>query len=192
MSAERETATPSCRARLSAVAKDAGGGHNPLQVSRTFQPGETSMKSSSVCRAVARICCAVVAVLPLAAGAQQYPTRPLLIVAPFGAGGDSDIAARNLAAVIPKYLKQNAVVLNKVGASGAIGSEYVKNAAPDGYTFLLARVGSQATLPALKPDLSYKWCRWPTCRLPFPARPWERSRTPVAPSRSRPCPREIR
>ena len=93
----------------------------------------------------------------LCASAQQYPTRPLLIVAPFSAGGDSDLAARNLAAVLPKHLRQNAVVLNKVGASGAIGSEYVKNAAPDGYTLLLARVGSQATLPALKPDLGYKW-----------------------------------
>jgi len=115
------------------------------------------MKSSFVHRAVARMCCTAAVLAPLAAGAQQYPTRPLLIVAPFGAGGDSDIAARNLAAVVPKYLRQNAVVLNKIGASGAIGSEYVKNAAPDGYTFLLARVGSQATLPALKPDLSYKW-----------------------------------
>lgn len=96
--------------------------------------------------------------LATAATAQSsYPTRPLLIVAPFSAGGDSDLAARNLGAVLPKYLKQNAVVLNKVGASGAIGSEHVKNAAPDGYTLLLARVGSQATLPALKPDLSYKW-----------------------------------
>ena len=92
-----------------------------------------------------------------AAGAQQYPSRPLLIVAPFSAGGDSDLAARNVAAVLPKYLKQNAVVLNKVGASGAIGSEYVKNASPEGYTLLLARVGSQAALPAMKPDLGYKW-----------------------------------
>ena len=95
--------------------------------------------------------------VPAAAWAQQYPTRPLLIVAPFSTGGDSDIAARILASVLPKYLGQNAIVLNKVGASGAIGSEYVKNAAPDGYTLLLARVGSQATLPALKPDLPYKW-----------------------------------
>src|SRR5215210_5692367 len=99
----------------------------------------------------------VVACLSLSANAQQYPTRPLLIVAAFSAGGDSDLAARNLSAVLPKYLKQNVIVLNKVGASGAIGSEYVKNAAPDGYTLLLARVGSQATLPALKPDLGYKW-----------------------------------
>ena len=101
--------------------------------------------------------CLVALIVPLVAGAQQYPSRPLLIVAPFSAGGDSDLAARNLGAVVPKYLKQNMVVLNKVGASGAIGSEHVKNAAPDGYTLLLARVGSQAALPALKPDLSYKW-----------------------------------
>ncbi len=115
------------------------------------------MKSSSVRRVFIHVLGCFFAVSAFATGAQQYPTRPLLIVAPFSAGGDSDLAARNLGAVIPKYLKQNAVVLNKVGASGAIGSEHVKNAAPDGYTLLLARVGSQATLPALKPDLSYKW-----------------------------------
>lgn len=63
-------------------------------------------------------CCAAALLLsvPSTAAAQQYPTRPLLIVAPFPAGGDSDLAARNVAAVVPKYLKQNAVVLNKVGA----------------------------------------------------------------------------
>ena len=116
------------------------------------------MKSMFDNRVIQYLCGTILAVSVLsAANAQQYPTRPLLIVAPFGAGGDSDIAARNVAAVVPKYLKQNVVVVNKVGASGAIGSEYVKNATPDGYTFLLARVGSQATLPALKPDLSYKW-----------------------------------
>ncbi|MCE9639310.1 MAG: tripartite tricarboxylate transporter substrate binding protein [Betaproteobacteria bacterium] len=87
----------------------------------------------------------------------QYPDKPILVVAAFTAGGDSDLAARNLTAVFPKYTGQNGVVLNKVGASGAIGSEYVKKAVPDGYTLLLARVGSQATLPALKPDLAYKW-----------------------------------
>ncbi|MEO7726455.1 MAG: tripartite tricarboxylate transporter substrate binding protein [Burkholderiales bacterium] len=100
----------------------------------------------------------VLALIALTAGAQsQYPNKPILVVAAFTAGGDSDLAARNLTAVFPKYTGQTGVVLNKVGASGAIGSEYVKKAPPDGYTLLLARVGSQATLPALKPDLSYKW-----------------------------------
>ena len=112
------------------------------------------MKSSSVSRVTALVFGGILSVLADVTAAQQYPTRPLLIVAPFSAGGDSDLAARNLGAVIPKYLKQNAVVMNKVGASGAIGSEQVKNAAPDGYTLLLARVGSQATLPALKPPAS--------------------------------------
>ena len=115
------------------------------------------MKSSSVSRAVTFVVGGILAVIAGVVAAQQYPARPLLIVAPFSAGGDSDLAARNLGAVIPKYLKQNVVVMNKVGASGAIGSEQVKNAAPDGHTLLLARVGSQATLPALKPDLGYKW-----------------------------------
>ena len=87
----------------------------------------------------------------------QYPNKPILVVAPFTAGGDSDLAARNVAATFSRYTGQNGVVLNKVGASGAIGSEYVKKAPADGYTLLLARVGSQATLPALKPDLPYKW-----------------------------------
>ena len=94
---------------------------------------------------------------PVGEAHAQYPNKPILIVAPFSAGGDSDLAARNVAAVVPKHLGQNAIVLNKVGASGAIGSEYVKRATPDGYTLLLARVGSQAVLPALKPDLPYKW-----------------------------------
>ena len=103
------------------------------------------------------LCVAALLALPAVSTAQQYPNKPILVVAPFSAGGDSDLAARNLTAVLPKYTGQNSVVLNRVGASGAIGSEYVKKAAPDGYTLLLARVGSQATLPALKPDLGYKW-----------------------------------
>ena len=107
---------------------------------------------------VARLSTGMIALLALALTAHaQYPNKPILVVAAFTAGGDSDLAARNLTAVMPKYTGQNGVVLNKVGASGAIGSEYVKKASPDGYTLLLARVGSQATLPALKPDLAYKW-----------------------------------
>lgn len=106
----------------------------------------------------ARLLAGAVMLIALAANAvAQYPNKPILVVAAFTAGGDSDLAARNLTAVMPKYTGQNGVVLNKVGASGAIGSEYVKKASPDGYTLLLARVGSQATLPALKPDLAYKW-----------------------------------
>ena len=100
---------------------------------------------------------ALILMVASTATSAPYPDKPILVVAPFTAGGDSDLAARNLTAMFPKYTGQNGVVLNKVGASGAIGSEYVKKAVADGYTLLLARVGSQATLPALKPDLAYKW-----------------------------------
>jgi tripartite-type tricarboxylate transporter receptor subunit TctC len=88
---------------------------------------------------------------------QSYPNKPITIVAPFVAGGDADQSARNLATVAQNVLKQSIVVVNKGGASGAIGSQFVKDAPPDGYTLLLARVGSQAVLPAMKSDLSYKW-----------------------------------
>ncbi len=114
--------------------------------------------TSLVCRYATRLLLGSLIFLAAQGGAiAQYPNKPILIIAPFSAGGDSDLAARNLAGVLPKYIGQNAIVLNKVGASGAIGSEYVRKATPDGYILLLARVGSQATLPALKPDLEYKW-----------------------------------
>jgi tripartite-type tricarboxylate transporter receptor subunit TctC len=115
------------------------------------------MKVGKRCGNVAAILFGALALLAYVGAIAQFPNKPILVVAAFTTGGDSDLAARNLAATFPKYTGQNGVVLNKVGASGAIGSEYVKKAAPDGYTLLLARVGSQATLPALKPDLSYKW-----------------------------------
>lgn len=94
------------------------------------------------------------AALPVLAA---YPEKPIQLVIPFSAGGDADLAGRNLGASAQKFLGQPLVPVNKVGASGAIGSQIVRDAAPDGYTLLVARVGSNATLPALKRDLAYKW-----------------------------------
>ena len=85
-----------------------------------------------------------------------YPDRPITFVIPFSAGGDADLAGRNLAAA-QGPLKQSVVVINKVGASGSIGSQQVKDAAIDGHTLLVARVGSNAILPALQKSLAYKW-----------------------------------
>ena len=91
------------------------------------------------------------------AAAQHYPDRPVQLVVPFSTGGDSDLSARNLAPAMQKVIGQSVVVLNRAGASGSIGSQVVKDAKPDGYTLLLARIGSQALLPALKRDLGYRW-----------------------------------
>ena len=89
--------------------------------------------------------------------AQQYPSKPIQLIAPFGPGGDADLAARNLAAVAHAHLPQPMVVMNRAGAGGTVGTLAVKEAAPDGYTLLLSRVGSHAIAPAIQPGLKYKW-----------------------------------
>jgi tripartite-type tricarboxylate transporter receptor subunit TctC len=92
------------------------------------------------------------------AQAPAYPAKPVQIIVPFSAGGDADQSARNLAAHAQALLGQPLVIVNRAGANGAIGSQVVKDAPPDGYTLLLARVGSQVMLPALQPkSTSYKW-----------------------------------
>jgi tripartite-type tricarboxylate transporter receptor subunit TctC len=93
-----------------------------------------------------------------AATQAQYPVRPINLVVPFTAGSDADLAARNLAQHAPRYLNgQNIIVVNQPGASGAIGTIAVRNAAPDGYTLLLARIASQVILPATDRKTPYQW-----------------------------------
>ena len=89
---------------------------------------------------------------------RAYPTRPIQFVIPFGAGGDSDLSGRNVAQTASKYLNNVPIIaVNRVGASGAIGATLVRNAAPDGYTLLVARIATHAILPALESKLPYKW-----------------------------------
>lgn len=97
------------------------------------------------------------AVVVNSAWAQTYPSKPVTFVSPYGAGGNADLAARSLAAAVTKTLGQPVVVVNKTGAGGIVGSQFVVDSAPDGYTLLLARVGSQAVAPALDPATTYKW-----------------------------------
>lgn len=92
------------------------------------------------------------------ASADTYPSRPITLVSPYSAGGDADLAARNFAAAAQKALGQTMVVFNRTGGSGTIGSAAVIAAAPDGYTLLLGRTGSQAILPAIQPTKTkYGW-----------------------------------
>jgi tripartite-type tricarboxylate transporter receptor subunit TctC len=72
--------------------------------------------------------------------AQTYPARPVHIIAGFAAGGGVDITARLIGQWLAERLGQNFVVDNRPGAGGNIGTEAVVNAAPDGYTLLLATV----------------------------------------------------
>jgi tripartite-type tricarboxylate transporter receptor subunit TctC len=73
------------------------------------------------------------------AAAQDYPTKPVRIIAPFAAGGSTDVLTRLVSVKLNERWKQSVIVENRVGASGNIGAEVVaKLSAPDGYTLLMA------------------------------------------------------
>lgn len=71
------------------------------------------------------------------ASAAPYPTHPVTIVVPFGAGGSADVYARVLAQHLGQETGQSFVVENRPGAGAVIGTQYVAKAAPDGYTLLM-------------------------------------------------------
>jgi len=84
-----------------------------------------------------------------------YPSRPIRWVVTFPAGGGTDIVARTLAPKLSEMLGQPFVVDNRGGASGAIGTEIVARAAPDGYTLLFGTSGALGVLPLLASNLPY-------------------------------------
>jgi tripartite-type tricarboxylate transporter receptor subunit TctC len=86
-----------------------------------------------------------------------YPTKPVTMVSPYGPGGAADLAARTISATAPSYLGNGVLVVNRTGAAGVTGSTSVAKGKPDGYTLLLARVGSQAAVPAMNRKIPYKW-----------------------------------
>jgi tripartite-type tricarboxylate transporter receptor subunit TctC len=69
---------------------------------------------------------------------EPYPSRPITLVAPFPPGGVADLTARPVAAAMEKVLKSPVGVVNKTGAAGAVGMQFVATSKPDGYTLLLA------------------------------------------------------
>ena len=100
----------------------------------------------------------VLMALTLSTAWAEYPEKPMELVVPFGSGGSTDLAARVLASVIPSYLGQPVVVINKKGGGGLVGMNYVAKAKPDGYTIMEATIGPLTIYPALheKSPFSYK------------------------------------
>lgn len=82
-----------------------------------------------------------------AAGAQDFPTRPVTLVVPFPPGAATDMVARSLADRLAAKWKQSVVVENRAGATGSIGAGYVARSAPDGYTLLVATSSSHVMGP---------------------------------------------
>jgi tripartite-type tricarboxylate transporter receptor subunit TctC len=90
----------------------------------------------------------------LAAGAAQaqtdWPTRTVMVVVPYAAGGNTDIMARMVSQKLAEAFKQSFIVDNRVGAAGAIAASYVAQAAPDGYTLFFAAAPLIAVLPQVQ------------------------------------------
>ena len=97
----------------------------------------------------------LLALTPLAAQAQAFPTKAITIIVPFSAGGTTDILARVLGQFISKDLGQPVIIDNRAGAGGNIGTQLVARAAPDGHTILMGTVGTHAINQSLYPKLAF-------------------------------------
>ena len=91
----------------------------------------------------------LLAIAPLLASAQDYPSRPVHMIIPFAPGGASDFVGRILQPGLAEALGQPIIIDNRPGASGNIGMEAAAKAAPDGYTVYLGNIGTVAINPGV-------------------------------------------
>ncbi|HET9902810.1 MAG TPA: tripartite tricarboxylate transporter substrate binding protein [Xanthobacteraceae bacterium] len=91
----------------------------------------------------------------MATGAADYPNRPITLVLGFAPGGPSDVLARIVSRKMEQSLGQPVVIDNRPGASGAVASQAVARAAPDGYTLLLASSSMLSINPQMYNNLGY-------------------------------------
>jgi tripartite-type tricarboxylate transporter receptor subunit TctC len=98
---------------------------------------------------------AVVSLWAQAAGAQDYPAKPVRVVIPFAAGAGTDLTGRMVAQELSKRLGQQFFVENKPGGAAQLGTSFVAKADPDGYTVLWTVTDGLSVLPAVKPSLPY-------------------------------------
>jgi tripartite-type tricarboxylate transporter receptor subunit TctC len=129
---------------------------------------------------------------------QGYPNRSITLISPYPPGGAADLTARPLAPALERALKQSVVVVNRVGAGGAVGTQFVSTAPADGYTLMIT-VFSISTIPEADRVAGRKprWSRDqfipvarinadPTMVIVHPSTPWKSVKTLVADAKKRP------
>jgi tripartite-type tricarboxylate transporter receptor subunit TctC len=126
-----------------------------MTIDRHTAAGTRRSLSLKLAAVLATLGLVVPALLPGAAQAQDFPTRPVKMVVPFGPGTTTDIISRVVAEGLAKPLGQTVVVENRSGAGGSIGSDVVAKAAPDGYTLVMGTVGTHAINTTLYRRLPY-------------------------------------
>src|SRR5271165_4044550 len=97
-------------------------------------------------------------VVPSLSAAEDYPSRPVRVIVPFGAGGPTDVFTRAISDELRKSLKQPFVMENRPGAGTIIGSEAAAKSSPDGYTLLMVSA-TQTTTETLAPNKTFKLMR---------------------------------
>ena len=95
---------------------------------------------------------------PTPSQAQDYPTRAIRIIVPFGAGGPADVTARLIGQVLQENFSQPVVVENRTGAGGVIGTQEAAKSPPDGYTLLMMS-NTQTANESLAPQRKYELMR---------------------------------
>jgi tripartite-type tricarboxylate transporter receptor subunit TctC len=106
-------------------------------------------------RTLLRFLIAALVAVAACASAQNYPNKPIRLVVPFPAAGTTDILAREVGQRLSVTLGQPVVIDNRPGAGGNIGADIVAKSAPDGYTLLMATVGTHAINASLYSNMPY-------------------------------------
>jgi len=97
-------------------------------------------RRSLMARAAGALAGLALAAAALPAAAQGYPSRPITLIVPWGAGGGTDATARIIGSLLEKEVGQPVTVVNRTGGSGVVGHSAIAAAAPDGYTIGMATV----------------------------------------------------
>ncbi|MBX3665429.1 MAG: tripartite tricarboxylate transporter substrate binding protein [Burkholderiales bacterium] len=106
---------------------------------------------------LALLAAAVICLVPVAAQAAEsaYPSRPVRVIVPFGAGSATDTVARTVGQNLAEVLGQAVVIDNRAGANGTIGAELAAKAPKDGYTLLMSTNTPSAAAPSLMKKINY-------------------------------------